>query len=126
MQNLHIGSTVRLALSKATGKNLKPDQKAGRFQAYAPPLKWGPQVEIFAQFGVVGPNRDEHITKVKVHFDTQSQASSPFEVKITGGDQTITTAGPGSALVTITGNVATALNIRCKSYSLGQNVIVTV
>ena len=81
-------------------------------------------MEIFAQIGVTGPNPEQNITKVVVSFDTRSQAPSTFEVEITGGDELVYEAGPGSALVTITGNVATALRIRAKSHSLGQNIIV--
>ena len=99
--------------------------KKGRFIVLAPPLFWGFWTEIWAQFGVVGPNADRHRAIVNVSFDTQSGGSS-FDVEIKGGDRFIRSVGPGSERITITGNVATALSIRCKSHSLGQSIIVWV
>jgi len=106
--------------------NREPLTTKGRFRVIAPPLFWGPWVEVWAQFGVVGANADSHRATVKVSFETQSRRPSTFDVEIKGGDRLIRTIGPGSAIVTVTGNVATAIKVRAKSHLFPQQVIVTV
>lgn len=106
--------------------NKEPLTTKGRFRVIAPPLFWGPWVEVWAQVGVVGPNRNSNRTTVRVSFDTQTPAASTFDFEIKGGDRLIRTIGPGSALVTVTGNVMTAVSVRAKSHLLPQQVIVTV
>lgn len=116
------------AVQKAVlNQRTKPVQTKGydSAQAWAPPLFWGPWVELFSQFGVVGPNSADNVTRVELDFDTSSQAPSTFDVEIKGGDRFIRSSGPGSETATITGNVATSISIRCRSHSLGQNVLIT-
>jgi len=102
------------------------EKKRGIFSVWAPPLSWGPWTQIWVQFGVLGPNRDTHVAFVSISFETVSDAPSAFGVEIMGGDSFIRTTGPGSEMVTVTGNVATAISIRCKSFSVGQNISVYV
>ena len=98
----------------------------GRFLVWAPPIFWGPWVQIWAQVGVLGPDKEKHQSIINVSFETQSDAPSTFDVEIKGGDNFIRTIGPGSKRVVVTGNVATAISIRCKSHLLGQQVVVTI
>lgn len=91
----------------------------------APPLFWGPWTEIFVQFGVTGPDKEDHVTRVKVSYKTASRTPSSFDVEIKGGDKFVSTTGPGSEVITITGNVATAISVRFKSHSVGQIITVT-
>ena len=42
--------------------------KKGRFGVLAPPLFWEPWVQIWAQFGVIGPNKDKHQARINVSF----------------------------------------------------------
>ena len=86
---------------------------------HSPPLMW-------AEDGSGGSNANRHRSVVNISFDTQSQAPSTFDVEIKGADRFIRTIGPGSKQVVITGNVATALSIRFKSHSLGQNIVVFI
>lgn len=97
-----------------------------RFGVVAPPLFWGQWVEIWAQAGVIGRNPDKRRSIINVRFDTQTRAPSTFDVQIKGGDRLIQTIGPGSARVTVTGNVLTAVSIRARSHLHTQHVIVTV
>lgn len=101
-------------------------EKKSRFFVWAPPLIWGPWVEIWAQAGVAGPNPDQHQSIINIRYDTQSVAPSTFDVEIKGGDNFIREIGPGSARVTVTGNVLTAVSIRAKSHALGQQVVVDI
>lgn len=96
------------------------------FSVAAPPLFWGAWTEIYAQFGVTGPNADQHQTRLNISFHIVGRGESSFDVEIKGGDRLIRTLGPGSARVTITGNVATGISIRCKSHSVPLNVRVQV
>lgn len=96
------------------------------FSVWAPPLLWGPWQEIFAVFGVIGQNADDSQIRKTISYQTLSQAKSTFDIEIRGGDRFISAVGPGSSDVTITGNVATALSIRAKSHSLGQQIRVSV
>lgn len=128
MQNLFIDTSLDNVFTKSTGRtrNRYPKvQSKSSYQVWAPPLFWGPWVEIYAQFGVIGPNPENHVTKVYVSFDSITRAPSSFEVEIEGGDELVSDSGPGSTIVTISGNVATALRFRAKSYSVGQNIIVS-
>lgn len=108
------------------GKRPAVERKFRQFDVWAGPLVWGPWTEVWAQVGVLGPDAGAHVSTVRISFDTQSNAPSPFQVEIKGGDRFISTTGPGEEIVTVTGNVATAISIRFKSVSLGQNVLVTV
>ena len=101
-------------------------EKKRRFGVVAPPRFWGQWVEIWAQAGVIGRNPDKHRSIINVKFDSQTMARSTFDVQIKGGDRFIQTIGPGSARVTVTGNVLTAVSIRCRSHLLTQQIIVTV
>ena len=92
------------------------DKKAW-FDVPAPALVWGPWITIWAQFGVIGPDSDTHQTFLRVVFKARRPLSS-FDVELKGGDEIIRTIGPGSAIVTVTGNVATAVSIRCRSHSV--------
>lgn len=127
------GKTLGEAITKSIQKeklikheNAEPLTTKGRFRVVAPPLVWGPWVEVWAQFGVTGANADSHRATIKVSFETQTPAASTFDIEIKGGDRLIRTIGPGSAIVTVTGNVATAIKVRAKSHLFLQQVIVTV
>ena len=99
-------------------------RRKGRIEVWAGPKIWGPWTEIWSQFGVVGPNAANHQSVVDVSFDVSrnGEGASSFDVEIRGGDRFISTVGSGSAIVTVTGNVATSIAIRCRSHSLGLNV----
>lgn len=100
-----------------------------RFQVPAPALAWGTWVEVFSQFGVTGPNADQHITRVNLSLSSDSAGPSSFDYEIKGGDYSIRGVAGGSGAsetVNITGNVATALSVRAKSHSSIQKIIVTV
>jgi len=102
------------------------EKKLGIFSVWAPPLSWGPWTEIWAQFRVTGPDRDARVTYVNVSFETVSDAPSAFGVEIMGGDNFVRTTGPSSEVVTVSGNVATAISIKCRSFSVGQNISIYV
>ncbi len=128
------GRTLEEALHKSLHeehevRRLRHGQKKlsrkGRFDVWAPPLIWGPWVNIWAQFGVIGPDSENHQSILNVTFSSLGGDSS-FDVEIKGGDDLIRTTGPGSELVTITGNVATSVSIRCRSHSVGLHVLVIV
>ena len=108
---------------------MQPRVSTKLFQIPAPPLIWGFWQEIFAQFGVADPNADSHVTRITVSFSSFSRSPSSFDYEIKGGDHFISGvagASGASEIVNITGNVATAISIRAKSHSVGQNVMVTV
>ncbi len=102
-----------------------PDRK-GVFSIWAPPLAWGAWIEIFATFGDISDDRNDNQIRKVISYRTTSQAKSTFDVEIRGGDRFVSDVGPGSTYVTITGNVITALSIRARSHSVGQNVRVSV
>ena len=110
-------SAVRQAVSQS---GIAEHQQKGfrSTRATAPPLYWGGWVDAFSQFGVVGSEKDNHVTRVNLVFSIVSGHQSAFDVEISGGDRHISTIGPGPETVTITGNVATTLRVRCKSHSL--------
>jgi len=95
-------------------------------EVFAPPLFWGPWAAIFTQFGVAGPDSDKHVTKLRVSFRPAARSVAAFGVQIRGGDAFVDTTGPGSEVVTITGNVATSIEIRAKSFGQGQPIDVDV
>lgn len=95
-----------------------------RIQMLAPPLTWSPWREVWAQFGVVGRDSDNHRTVVNVSYTTRSRAKSTFDVEIRSGNETFRTFGPGSHRVVILGNVATSISVRLRSHTLGQDVFV--
>ncbi|EYU16682.1 hypothetical protein EAE91_07820 [Photorhabdus noenieputensis] len=88
-------------------------------QAYAPPGFWGPWVDL------QGWSSTTH--NIRYTFVTESQMPSAFSVEIQYVDQpgpkTIHATGPGDCM--IHGGGAGIDRIRCKSFSTGQNVIVT-
>ena len=101
------------------------DQKAVRdkFNVFAGPLFWGPWQPIWTQYGVVGPNASRNVSSKKVSFKDVSRQRSTFDVEFKGGDKSIRTMGPGSQIITITGNVATTVYVRFKSHSpYGLNI----
>jgi len=100
--------------------------KKGRFDVWAPPLFWGPWPPIWVSLGFTGPNQARQRTTITVTFDTVSDAPSPFGVEIKGGDKMIRRNGPGAARVTISGNHATTISIRCKSHSIGQQIVASI
>ncbi len=122
------GADLAEAVRNATAAYGKPGRQETKStqQVWAPPLFWGPWVDIHTQFGVVGTESERHVTRLDVSFDTRSQAPSTFDVEIKGGDDFVRAIGPGSAEVTITGNVATTIRLRAKSHSTGQNVFADV
>ncbi|MCF6688289.1 hypothetical protein INS55_05700 [Raoultella terrigena] len=87
-------------------------------QAWAPPLTWGPWVDLASHQGT---------DVYTINFDTVSEAPSSFDVQIqyTGKNSmvTVNTMGPGSYQV-INNDGAGTDRIRFKSHSLGQNISV--
>lgn len=123
----YFGKTLGEAIHKAAHrKHCYANQCKGRLQVWAAPKFWGPWVEIWSQFGVVGNGADDHQTVLYVSYETLSDAPSSFDVEIRGGDRFVSDIGPGSSRVTVTGNVATSVSIRCRSHSLGQIIAVSV
>lgn len=101
----------------------------GRHTIWAGPFIWGPWQEVFAQFSVIGPDADRHVTRVNLSLSTDTSAPSSFDHEIKGGDYFIRGVAGGSGAsetVTITGNVATSISVRAKSHSQGQQIIVNV
>ena len=122
------GATLADAVRNATAAY---DKKSGReekqiAEVWAPPLVWGPWVDIYTQYGVVGSESDRHVTRLRVNFRSISNAKTTFDVEIRGGDDFVRAIGPGSANVTITGNVATTIQMRAKAHAQGQAIDVTV
>lgn len=114
----------KLGITKARIK-----RSFGRFQVSAPPFIWGGWQEVFAQFGVIGPDADRHVTRVNLSLSTDTQAPSSFDYEIKGGDYFIRGVAGGfgaSESVTITGNVATSISVRAKSHSSLQKVVISV
>lgn len=122
----YFGHTLSEAIHNAAHRKSAHMEKKARFQLLAPPLFWSRWMPIWSQFGVIGPNADSYKTVVTVSFNAETETPSTFEVEIKGGDELVRALGPGFAYVTITGNVATTLSIRCKSHSIAQNVIIDV
>jgi len=118
--NIH--DAIRLAVDRGNKQQVIRERKS-LFSLHAPPLFWGSAVEIYSQFGVFGVNPDQHVTEVRVSFSVQSAQESTFDVEIEGGDSPVFAIGPGSAVVTITGNVATSLTLRARSHNVfGLNI----
>jgi len=85
-------------------------------QAWAPPLTWGPWVNLQGHSG---------IARYTVSFDTDSQAPSSFDVEIEYPTSTqmkrVNTLGPGS--YHIADNDGAGIDrARFKSHSIGQNI----
>ncbi len=76
--------------------------------------------------GVLGPDRDHHVSRIQLSFRATSNWQSSFDVEIRGGDQFIRTLGPGSAIVTVTGNVATSIWIRYRRHSTPLTIATSV
>ena len=132
--HIGFGGNVRGILNPLRSKNRKSTKakitrRYRRVRISAPPLKWGAWREVFAQIGVVGPDADTHVTEVNLSFSNESSAPSSFEYEIKGGDFNIRNYSGGhgaSEKVTITGNVATSIQVRAKSHMGTQNIIVVV
>jgi hypothetical protein len=73
---------------------------------------------------VVGPDRDNHRAALTITYQTLSQAPSTFDIEIDDGQRTHRKVGPGSFRLVLLGNTATQIRVRCKSHTLGQNVVV--
>lgn len=128
MQYEFRGKSIHEAVGQALNQRHENIEKKlyEQASAWAPPAFWGPQADVVAQFGVSGPNSDTHVTKINISMT--GLGSSPFDYEIKGGNRFIsgTAVGLKSASadenVTITGNVATQISVRCKSIGLGQQV----
>ncbi|OUS27703.1 hypothetical protein A9Q99_14805 [Gammaproteobacteria bacterium 45_16_T64] len=87
------------------------------FSGWAPPLMWGPWVEVDHLFGT---------STYKISFKTQSNAKSSFQAEIeywNGQWQTDSVSIPGSGEHSFTaGNCVCSVRVRMKSHSLGQTV----
>lgn len=85
-------------------------------QGWAPPLTWGPWVDLASHQG-----QDVYT----ISFDSESQAPSSFDVQIEYAEssqmKSVNTMGPGSYQVTDNDGAGTD-RIRFKSHSIGQNV----
>lgn len=113
-------------MKKATSNVTFGEVKARRMQVIAPPFVFGPSVPVIALFGVTGPNAESNVARIQLNFETRTHAAATFDVEITGGDELVRAIGPGSATVTVSGNVATEIQVRCRSHSpITQHVIVT-
>ena len=126
-----LAEAVRLAVGREKNgmeQTSSPHHELKRIpEVYAPPLFWGPWVEIFAQAGVIGRDSDEHVTKLKVSFSSVNRPASTFDVEISGGDRDVEGFGPGAETITISGNVATGIKMRAKSHAFyGQSLDVNV
>ena len=128
MQYEFRGKSIHEAVGQALNQRHENIEKKlyEQASAWAPPAFWGPWADVVAQFGVSGPNSDTHVTKINISMS--GLGSSPFDYEIKGGDRFIsgTAVGLKSASadenITITGNVATQISVRCKSIGLGQQV----
>lgn len=87
----------------------------GTVQAWAPPLVWGPWVNLMGHFG------DSNVYYT-VNFETESEAPSSFDVEIEytteASMRLVYTQGPGSYQIVASG-IGTD-RIRFKSHTLGQ------
>lgn len=91
-------------------------------QIWAPPLKWGPWVEVYAIIGAVGPNKDKIRRIIRISFQAVNK-TSPFGVEIKAGRKLVKAIGPGSVNINLTGNIAGGIAMRCKSTGLlGQDI----
>lgn len=88
-----------------------------QFSGWAPPLVWGPWIDVDHLFG---------IATIKLKFATQSNLESSFTVEVeywNGQWQTDTVAVPGRGEHTFsTGNCVCSVRVRMKSHSVGQHV----
>lgn len=133
MQNEFVSKTVDGAIWLATSSYRKDIRTLGRkvptkknfIRASAPSLSWGPWVQVWAQFGVIGPDADQHVSHITLSFSSTTESPSTFDVEIKGGDRRIRIIGPGSQRVTVTGNVATAVSARFRSYATPQNIVIS-
>lgn len=86
----------------------------GTAQAWAPPLMWGPWVNLMGHVG--------NSNVYTVSFETESEAPSSFDVEIEyvteASMQLVYTQGPGSYQIVASG--AGIDRIRFKSHTLGQ------
>ena len=135
MQQKFIGNSIHSAIKRAilnnspsvdSQPNYGVEQKYRRTSAVAPALAWGHWTEVWSQFGVVGVNRDSHVTRLRMSFDITSLEKSSFDVEIRGGDNFVRTIGPSSARITVTGNVATSISVRFRSHSLPLAIATSV
>lgn len=94
------------------------NNSTGSKQAWAPPLTWGPWIDLQTHTG--GSN-------YTVGFDTASEGPSSFDVQVQftmpNEMKTINTLGPGAYPIRSPGGAGTD-RIRFKSHSTGQNIIV--
>lgn len=120
-----IKMATRSSQAKCTLSGVSVDTKS-IFSVWAPPLTWGPWTEIFRSIGRLGEDRHEAQIRKTISYRSASQAKSTFDVEIRGGDRFVSSVGPGSSHVAITGNVLTAISIRARSHSVGQQVRVSV
>ena len=136
MQDRFSAPTTMQALQFAFGRSTPEyrdrqrvtDQKGRSITMVASPLYWSSWREVWAQLGVRGPDSDLKVRRVKLTFSLLSGMRSPFGVQIRGGDKFIDTyiAGKGTVMVTVTGNVATAIAVRVKTFSVPVDIKVEV
>lgn len=103
LQQKFVGHSVLGAIRQAiAGRNvvssasvaLPEEQKTyRRVSAHALPLAWGPWTTVWTQMGVVGSNRDRHVSRIKLSFHATSRWKSSFDVEIKGGDSFVRTLG---------------------------------
>ncbi len=122
--NYH-GVDVRSAVRKSLGLPTETEQCNPGFESkrtagvLATPIVWSGWIEVFAQLGVVGRDKRNHVTYVDVTFSIEGEYQSSYDIEIKGGDRFIRTYGVGSTKVrvAITGNVATAISVRVRSHT---------
>lgn len=88
-------------------------------QAWAPPVAWGPWVDLLGHAG---------LAPYTVKFESASQAPSSFDVQIQYATSTqmklVSTVGPGSYRIADNNGAGTD-RARFKSHSIGQDIRVT-
>lgn len=75
--------------------------------------------------GVLGPHKEDHVTKVAVSFQIKGRLSSSFDIEFKGGGANIRSTGPSTVRTRITGNVATSIYFRLKSHSTALQIRVS-
>ena len=109
----------RLTQASVLGKSIEVKSSS---EVWAPPLTWGPWVEVYREWR--GSPSDG---QKKIEYRTVSRAKSSFDVQITvAGEGAVQRLGPGSEVVSTPGNSIFSIKVRARSHSLGQHVRVTV
>lgn len=120
-------TALRAALGVRSRKELQKRQREqkGNASVSVSPGEWSNWIEVFSQFGVVGPGKDQKVKRVRISFKIVSGLAGSFDVEVRGGDSPIRTTGPWPVTTTITGNVATSIRVRLKAHSVPLAVFIS-